>query len=328
MAFAWVHDRAADAAAARAAGPRPARAAPISPPASLMGRVARAVGARPGVFAAVAGVLTLLSLWEVRHFGRDQLEYDFSRLRRRDTWVAGEGYWGKRMDTLLGRYLTPTVILTDNEAEARAVTAKLREQASHPPLASMVASIRHLGRRGAARRSRQAGRGGGHPAQDDAEHPRQHRARRSAEAGSPDRPCGGGAGRAVVSPIQADEIPDVLTRGLRERDGSVGRAVLVYPEPGRELVARRDHRDVRAPAARRRPRPRPRRAAAPGAWPAARRCRTTSSRRWSATDRWRRVPGLRGRGGDGAAHLPARHRHAVRDRLAGGRRALAAGASR
>ena len=46
------------------------------------------------------------------------------------------------MDTLLGRYLTPTVILTDSEAEARAVTARLRDQASHPPLAGMIASIR------------------------------------------------------------------------------------------------------------------------------------------------------------------------------------------
>ena len=64
-------------------------------------------------------MLTLLAAWEVRGFGRDQLEYDFSRLRRADTWQTGEGYWGKKMDGLLHRYLTPTAILTDSRAEAR-----------------------------------------------------------------------------------------------------------------------------------------------------------------------------------------------------------------
>ena len=57
----------------------------------------------------------------MRRFGHDQLEYDFSHLRRRDTWREGEGYWGRKMDALLGRYLTPTAILTDSVAEARAV---------------------------------------------------------------------------------------------------------------------------------------------------------------------------------------------------------------
>ena len=33
---------------------------------------------------------------------------------------------------------------------------------------------------------------------------------------------------------RAEDVPDVLTRGLRERDGSVGRAILVYPNPSSE----------------------------------------------------------------------------------------------
>src|SRR4029077_10491242 len=35
----------------------------------------------------------------------------------------------------------------------------------------------------------------------------------------------------ATAPIRADEVPDVITRGLRERDGTVGRAVLIYPNP-------------------------------------------------------------------------------------------------
>jgi uncharacterized membrane protein YdfJ with MMPL/SSD domain len=36
---------------------------------------------------------------------------------------------------------------------------------------------------------------------------------------------------AAAPPIRPEEVPDVLTRGLRERDGSVGRTVLIYPNP-------------------------------------------------------------------------------------------------
>jgi predicted RND superfamily exporter protein len=195
----------------------------------LVGAIARAVGVRPWVFAGVALVLTAGAVWEVRHFGRDQLEFDFSRLRRRDTWKSGEGYWGKRMDTLLGRYLTPTVILTDSEAEARAVTARLRDQASHPPLASMIASIRTYddvvppdeaakqAELAVVRRKMTPNIRSNMTATD--------RQKLNRLIGLDDTP-------STTEPIRPEEVPDVITRGLRERDGSVGRAVLVYPNPG------------------------------------------------------------------------------------------------
>ena len=92
--------------------------------------------ARPRALALAAAALTVLAGWQLRRFGADSLEYDFSHLRRRDTWVSGEGFWGKKMDTLMGRYLTPTALLTDSVAEARAVAAKLRD-AGDPPAAGL-----------------------------------------------------------------------------------------------------------------------------------------------------------------------------------------------
>ena len=106
-----------------------------------------------------------------------------------------------------------------------------------------------------------------------------------AQAGTPDRPAE--RGRARPRSHRADEVPDVLTRGLRERDGAVGRTVLVYPEPGQHAggAARPSPRSssalrdvAQAGRAGRRP---ARVAGGP-------RCRPTSSRRWSATGRWRR----------------------------------------
>jgi predicted RND superfamily exporter protein len=196
----------------------------------VMTAIARAVAAKPRLFAAGAMVVTLLAAWQVRGFGRDQLEYDFSRLRRHDTWVSGEGYWGKKMDGLLQRYLTPTAILTDSQAEARAVEARLR--AAGPPLRDMIASIRSyddLVPPDAAdkaaevrviRRKLTANiRDGMTPGDRD---------KLERLIGKQDLPPGEAEKQFQ---IRDADVPDVLTRGLRERDGSVGRAILVYPNP-------------------------------------------------------------------------------------------------
>jgi predicted exporter len=186
--------------------------------------LARLVARRPRAVMAAAGVVTLLAAWQFQGFGRDRLEYDFSRLRRSDTWKLGEGYWGRKMDKLLQRYLTPTAVLADSEAEARAIRDRIVAAMSKPPLAGLVASVRTWDDVA--------------PPDQDAKaaeiaiirrkltaNVREHVA--PAELVKLDRLLGTGA-PARVDP---GEIPDVLTRGLRERDGSTGRTVLVFPNP-------------------------------------------------------------------------------------------------
>jgi predicted RND superfamily exporter protein len=190
--------------------------------------LARSIARYPRAFVLGAAVLTIGAALEVRHFGSGQLEYDFSHLRRRDTWAAGEGYWGAKMDRLLGRYLTPTVLLTDSVAEARAVAAKLREAMKHPPLDTMVASMRTIDDllpidEAAKREEVEAIRRKMTP---------RLRARLSPDANQRlDRLIGTGP----LPSVTEREIPDVLTTGLRERDGTLGRAVLVYPNPTNAL---------------------------------------------------------------------------------------------
>ena len=282
----------------------------------FVGGIARAVGARPWLFATGALLVTLGSVWEVRHFGRDQLEFDFSRLRRRDTWKTGEGHWGRRMDTLLGRYLTPAVILTDSEAEARAVTAQLRERASHPPLASMIASIRTY---------------------DDVVPPDE--AQKQAELAvvrrkmtpnvrsnmtDTDRkkldrligPAGRGAEHGADPPRRSARRHHARTAGTRR----VGRARGAgLSRPGRELVAGRDDRHLRPRAARRRAGP-----GRDGRAARARGGRPGALLRHHLVDGAGRPAGVAAgvprRGGDGDSHLPAQPRHAVRHRLADDRR--------
>jgi uncharacterized protein len=193
-----------------------------------MSVLADAVAARPTLFLAAGVIVTIIAINEVRQFGHGQLEYDFSHLRRADTWESGEGYWGKRMDKLLGRHVTPTVILADDVDQARTIASKLREAAMRPPLAEMVSQVRTA---------------------DDVLPTDQERkvaivrsikrklTARVKEALSPaireqlDRYLGA----ADLSPVQPSDVPDGLWAGLKERDGTVGRIVLVYPRPSEAL---------------------------------------------------------------------------------------------
>ena len=98
-----------------------------------------------------------------------QLEYDFSRLRRRDTWTAGEGYWGGKMDHA-ARPLPdrPPCCWPTASAEARAIAAKLREAMKKPPLDTMVASVRTIDDLLPPDRRTKREQVDAHPAQDDA----------------------------------------------------------------------------------------------------------------------------------------------------------------
>lgn len=194
----------------------------------LTEHVARLVSARPGAVVLVGLALSLGAAWSVHGFGSNAFEYDFSKLRRADTWQSGEGYWGRRMDELLGTYLTPTVILADDEATARAIAGALEAAAERPPLAGTIASIRTL---------------------DDVlpvdqaarlEEARAIRAVITPKIRSliPERDRGRldrALGAADARPITAEDLPATFTMGLRERDGTIGRTVLVFPRPNSSL---------------------------------------------------------------------------------------------
>ena len=176
----------------------------------------------------VGAVVTVLAAAKVSSFGVGQLEYDTSKLRRADTWASGEGYWGSRMDRVLGRYLTPTVLLADSPAQAQAIATKLRADSEKTVLGAMISDIRTL---------------------DDVV-PRQQ-AEKIAEAAairedmtpkmrsliSPEKreQLDRLLGNTELGPITLGELPRTFTTGLVERDGSVGRAVLVFPKPSKAL---------------------------------------------------------------------------------------------
>jgi hypothetical protein len=195
---------------------------------SLMKGVVALVKGYPRAVVVVATLLAIGAGWEVRSFGPDQIETDFSKLRRADTWKTGEGYWGRKMDALLGSYVTPTVLLADSAEQARAIGHELRTQEKLPPLDHMIASVRTLEDVVPVDQDRKIALA--EDIRDDLT-PKIRAQLTPDQRKIVDRLLGKGPLGAVT----AGDLPETFTTGLRERDGSLGRAVLVYPKPGHLL---------------------------------------------------------------------------------------------
>ena len=78
---------------------------------------------KPVVLVTLASVLVCGAL--CFRFSEDTLESDFSKLRNKKSMLHGSGYWGRRVDSIFERYLTPTAILTENASDAQKVAQKL-----------------------------------------------------------------------------------------------------------------------------------------------------------------------------------------------------------
>ena len=192
------------------------------------GRVAGLVVRHPVLILTVGLVLTGLAAVEVSRFDTNEIESDVSKLRRKDTWTRGEGYWGGRMDSVLGAYLTPTVLLADTTAQAEAIAARLRDDVSHGALGAMISDIRTV---------------------DDVLPPNQEAKISEASAIREDmtpkmRSLLSPAHRADLERLLGNEdtkaitltdLPRTFLAGLLERDGTVGRTVLVFPRPSKAL---------------------------------------------------------------------------------------------
>jgi hypothetical protein len=173
-------------------------------------------------------VLTVGAGIEISRFDSSRIESDFSRLRRRDTGTRGEGYWGRKMEQVLKRNLSPTVILADSVADARAIAARVRRAEQQPRMAELIAQVRDVddvvppdqpGRIAAIERIR-------------AMMTPVTRAQLSPES---ERLVDRLLGQGPLPAVHLADVPSSLTAGLRERDGSLGRTVLVFPQLTKRL---------------------------------------------------------------------------------------------
>ncbi|HEY4012916.1 MAG TPA: MMPL family transporter [Polyangiaceae bacterium] len=185
--------------------------------------VSRAVARAPRAVLFATLALTAVATFEVAGFRESDIESDFSRLRRRDTWEHGEGYWGRKMDLVLGRYLQPLVFLADDPEDARSLAAALRAHLDQAPLAGRIDSVRTIDDVLPARQSEKLAEIAA--IQDDLT-PAIRAAMAPAERDYVNRLLG-----ESPRPVTLEDLPRSFTLGLRERDGSVDKVVLVYPKP-------------------------------------------------------------------------------------------------
>jgi uncharacterized protein len=195
---------------------------------SLTKGLVRVVERAPVLVLGVAGALTVASVAAAAQLDASHLESDFSKLRRSDTWKNGEGYWGRKMDAILGHYLTPTVLLCDTEKQAQDLEARIRASLNGGALGPMVARVvgaddvlpkEQVQKVVEVQRIR------------DALTPKVRSMTPPAQLDKLDRLLGA----PDLAPITGSDLPRSFTTGLRERDGTMGRTILVYPRPSDAL---------------------------------------------------------------------------------------------
>jgi predicted RND superfamily exporter protein len=188
----------------------------------LSGYAASFVMNRPRLVLAIMGVLIAGSVLGIARRHADWLETDFSRLRRADSFVSGERYWGKRMDATLHRYLTPTVIMTDSGDDASKVTQAVQKLAANGRAGGLIASVRSAAdvlpptRDAALAEARLL---------KQALTPSMLAALSSADRARVERAVSDQA----MTPFTPAQIPTALVAGLRDTEGRIDRNVLVFP---------------------------------------------------------------------------------------------------
>lgn len=170
-------------------------------------------------------VVTAISAAGLANRRGDWIEYDLSKLRRKDSWENGERYWGKRMDAATGRYLTPTVVMARDERDVPKLEAQLRRLQERGGAGDLIAEVRSAQqllpdtREASIEEGRLLKR---------AITPKLRSLLKDADRELLDRALS----EESLVPLTAGDLPEAFAAGLRERDGRIGRSVLVFPKVG------------------------------------------------------------------------------------------------
>jgi len=188
----------------------------------LGGLLAKWITRHPGKIWVFSFILTVVSLAMFVRYSPEILETDLGKLRDKYSMEQGSAHHSKYVDQVFGRNLTPIVIMPRDRAATVAVATRLREASRRKGTASLIASVQ---------------------AMDDFLPQDQQRKiqviseiqellppkmmrqlapedrRRIADFFQPE----------ALRPILQNELPPLILRKFTERDGSIGKLVLVEP---------------------------------------------------------------------------------------------------
>jgi hypothetical protein len=185
-------------------------------------RIAARVVGRPGWVLGIAALAVGVGVFGIWQRRGSWIEYDLSRLRRRDSAAHGEQYWGGRMDATLRRYLTPTLIMAPDAEAAQAMQSKLEQYRRYGRAAGLIASVRGINdvippRRGESIQEAKKLKAALTPAVLGSL-PFEDR-QRAERAVSPD----------ALASLTLEKVPRTFVAGLMEFDGRVDRNVMLFP---------------------------------------------------------------------------------------------------
>jgi len=186
--------------------------------------VARVVTRWPRACLALCILTTVLSLVPLRRYLADPFEYDFRNLRNRRSLESGAGALAPRVDALFGLTITPSVVL----AERREQTGEIRDRLLDKdrrlpgrPMLGQVSTLEDFLPGDAATQARKLAlladlrRLVDSPAMTHASDEDRRLAR---ELRPPES----------LRPVSDADLPAEVRRPFTERDGTLGRIVLVY----------------------------------------------------------------------------------------------------
>jgi predicted RND superfamily exporter protein len=86
------------------------------------------LGRHPGLVTLLAGLLTALCGYGVLHFVDAPFEYDFRKLNAELSSTQDDKAFNESMESLFGRWPSPTIVLADSRAETESIRQAIRKQ--------------------------------------------------------------------------------------------------------------------------------------------------------------------------------------------------------
>jgi predicted RND superfamily exporter protein len=182
----------------------------------------------PKVILGLSAAVTLLSLLSLSRIGPELIETNMKKLRNKKSAESGSMYWGQYVDELFNRYLLPVVILPKNEADVSKIADEVKRTKAEEGSKSFIVNVSTLQdfvpkeQEDKVRVLKQI----------DQLLPRPLLNQLSAEE------------RALAKDLLSEnsfkrfgveELPELVRGKFRERDGTLGKLVLIEPSLSPEL---------------------------------------------------------------------------------------------
>jgi predicted RND superfamily exporter protein len=195
---------------------------PKQPRPYLAGAVALTVGKFPRLIWGVSLLVTLASIATFSNFSPKILETDLSKLRNKESMERGSAYLSKYLDEIFQRFMSPLVILPDSRENARKIAKALKDRKEREGKNSLIASVQTL---------------------DDflpTHQPQKIKVIKEIRALLPPKLLKRLSEKdrklvhefltdAVMKPIRQEDLPPLILSKFTEKNGSVGKMVIVEP---------------------------------------------------------------------------------------------------